>query len=201
MKTNPYLPIAVHGLLFTTLTGSLYAIPTSINGNMSFSGSATTDSSSLLSATKFLSFQELSVGSPSTVSGDYAGTSGATVTMTPFTWNPAGASTPINPLWSFISSGITYSFDLSSLHMDFVSPTVLVLSGLGTAHITGPGTDKLATPGMWNFTGQTLGVSSFTFSSSADVAAKQNVPDGGTTVALLGCGMLGLSLLKLKVSA
>ena len=73
MKTNPYLPIAVHGLLFTTLTGSLYAIPTSINGNMSFSGSATTDSSSLLSATKFLSFQELSVGSPSTVSGDYAG--------------------------------------------------------------------------------------------------------------------------------
>ena len=201
MKTNPYLPIAVHGLLFTALTGSLYAIPTSINGNMSFSGSATTDNSSLLSATKFLSFQELSVGSPSTVSGDYAGTSGATVTMTPFTWNPAGASTPINPLWSFISSGITYSFNLTSLHMDFVSSTALVLSGIGTAFITGPGTDKLPTTGLWNFTGQTLGVSSFTFSSSADVAAKQNLPDGGTTVALLGCGMLGLSLLRRKVSA
>ena len=201
MKTNPYLPIAVHGLLFTALTGSLYAIPTSINGNMSFSGSATTDSSSLLSATKFLSFQELSVGSPSTVSGDYALTSGAAVTMTPFTWNSAGASTPINPLWSFISSGITYSFNLTSLHMDFVSSTALVLSGIGTAFITGPGTDKLPTTGLWNFTGQTLGVSSFTFSSSADVAAKQNLPDGGTTVALLGCGMLGLSLLRRKVSA
>jgi len=122
--------------------------------------------------------------------------------MTPFTWNPAGASTPINPLWSFISSGITYSFNLSSLHMDFVSPTALVLSGLGTAFITGPGTDKLATTGLWNFTGQTLGVSSFTFSSSADVTPPVNrVPDGGTTALLLGCGVLGLGLLKRKVSA
>ena len=116
-------------------------------------------------------------------------------------WNPAGASTPLNPLWSFVSAGKTYSFNLISLHQDFVSSTALVLSGLGTAFITGGGSEKIATTGLWNFTGQTLGVSSFTFSSSADVNAPvTSVPDGGSTAMLLGSGLVGFAWFRRKLA-
>jgi len=172
------------------------AIPTGISGNLSFSGTTTINSSSFVTATKFLSFQDVVVGAPSSLSGDYAGTSGAAVTVTPFTWSPPTASTPLDPLWTFVSGGDTYSFDLSVLHLDYASPTGLLLSGLGTAIITGPGTDRIDTSGTWDFSAQTLGQSSFTFSATTDVPA--SVSDGGSTVLLLGASMFGLAIINRK---
>jgi hypothetical protein len=174
------LSIGVSTLLLTALTGSLQASLTTIDGTISFSGTATTDTSSLLTSTKFTRFQDVVVGSPAALSGDYVSTSGASVTVTPFTWNPPGASTPINPLWTLNSGGDTYSFNLSSLHQDFASPTAMVLSGMGTAFITGPGADKLPTTGLWSLTTQTFGESTFTFSSSSTVSA---VPEPSTFIA------------------
>ena len=175
----------------------LQAVPSPISGDISFSGTATIDSTSFVTATRFTAFQDIFVGAPSALSGDYTGTSGAAVTVTPFIWAPSTASTPINPLWTFVSGGNTYSFDLSVLHVDYASPTGLLLSGLGTAHITGPGVDALDTTGSWNFSAQTLGTASFTFSSSTTAAA-QAVPDGGSSVAMLGGAFLGLGWLKRK---
>ncbi len=174
---------------------SAQAIP--IAGVISFSGTSTIDGTSFVTATKFISFQDVSVGAESALAGDYAGTSGAAVTMTPFTWAPPTASTPINPLWSFMSGGRTYSFDLSVLHQDYASATGLLLSGFGTAHITGPGSDKTDTEGHWNFSAQTLNVATFTFSSTTTVPPP-SVPDGGTTVLLLGGSLCGLALIKRK---
>jgi protein with PEP-CTERM/exosortase system signal len=172
------------------------AIP--ITGAISFSGTATMDGTSFLTATKFTSFQDVDVGAASALSGSYAGTSGAAVTVTPFTWNPPTASTPINPLWAFMSGGNTYSFDLSALHLDFASTTGLLLSGLGTAHITGPGSTFQDTSGSWNFSSQTLGLATFTFSSTTTIA--NNVPDGGSTAILLGGSLLGLCAVGRKAS-
>lgn len=172
------------------------AIPTSIAGIISFSGTATTDTSNFLTATRFSNFEEVFVGSPLAVSGDYSGTSGAAVTMTPFIWNPPNASTPITPLWSFMFDGKTYSFDLSILHVDFASPTGLFLSGMGTAHLTGAGIEKLDTLGNWNFSAQSMGSSTFTFSSTTEVPI--NVPDGGSTVLLLGSGLCAFAFLRGK---
>jgi hypothetical protein len=186
--------------LILTITGfalPLQAIPTQISGAISFSGSTTVDNTSFVTATRFLSFQDVFVGSPSALSGDYVGTSGAAVTVTPFIWSPPTASTPIDPLWTFTSGGNTYSFDLSVLHVDLASPTDLLLSGLGTAHITGPGVDKLDTAGQWNFSAQTLGLANFTFSSTTTIPT-HGVPDGGSTVAMLGTAFLGLSFLSRK---
>ena len=198
MKTNP-LPSKITCLILAIagLTLSAQAIPTPISGAISFSGSASMDGTSFLSATRFTSFQQVFVGAPSTLSGDYAGTSGAGVTMTPFIWNPRDASTPINPLWSFVSSGRTYSFDLSSVVLDFASPTGILLSGLGTAHITGPGSDKLDTSGHWSFSAQTLDLATFT-SPTTSASAPRGVPDGGTMVAMLGGAFLGLGLIRRK---
>ena len=196
--------VAANALIFAAFTGSLQASLTPINGTISFSGTATADGSSLLTATKFTSFQDIVVGSPSSLFGDYLGTSGAAVTMTPFTWNPPGTSTPINPLWIFSSGGDTYSFNLSSLHQDFASPTDLVLSGVGTAFITGPGTEKEATTGLWSFTAQTFGQSTFTFSSST-TAVVSSVPEPSTIVAglfmLIPLGLTGIRIIRNRKTA
>ncbi|MEO7675607.1 MAG: VPDSG-CTERM sorting domain-containing protein, partial [Verrucomicrobiota bacterium] len=134
------------------------------------------------------------VGTPLAVSGDYTGTSGASVTVNPFIWNPPGASTPITPLWTFTTGGKTYSFDLSVLHVDFAAPTGLFLSGIGTAHLTGIGVEKMDTTGSWNFSAQTMGSSTFTFSSTTEVPI--SVPDGGSTMILLGSGLGGIFFLR-----
>lgn len=198
MKTNLTPPkITSIILAITGFALSSQAIPTSISGNLSFSGTSTIDSTSFVTATKFTLFQEVFVGAPAALSGDYVGTSGAEVTVTPFTWSPTTASTPINPLWTFVSGGNTYSFDLSVLHQDYASATGLLLSGLGTAHITGPGVDKLDTTGRWDFSAQTLGVSSFTFSSTTMTPAP-SVPDGGSTAVMMGASLLGLGLIRGK---
>jgi len=172
------------------------AVPTSISGTLSFSGTATTDTANFMTATKFTLFQDVTVGAPSALQGDYLGTSGAAVTVTPFTFNPAGASTPINPLWIFISGGKTYSFDLSVLHEDFASATGILLSGLGTAHITG----ELDTAGLWDFSAQTEGVSTFTFSSTTQVPPPSSVPDGANTALLLGAAFCGIALVQRKMA-
>jgi hypothetical protein len=198
-KTNTTLTAA--SLLLVGLTSSLLAIPSSIEGNISFSGSATTDTTSLSTSTRFLSFREVTVGTPATTSGDYLGTNGSEVTMTPFSWNPTNASIPINPLWTFVSGGNTYSFNLNTMNVDYVSPTALFLSGFGTASISGPGLEKLDTPGLWNFSGQTLGDNSFTFSSSNLVPTPPSrVPDNGMTVTMLGLSLLGFGFLKRKIA-
>lgn len=174
---------------------SVHAIP--IAGNLSLAGTVTMNGTSFLSATKFTSFEDVTVGGASALDGAYVGTSGAAVTVTPFTWSPPTASTPINPLWTFVSGGNIYSFDLSVLHMDYASPTGLLLSGLGTAHITGPGLDYTATTGTWDFSAQTQGLSTFTYSSTT-VITPSSVPDGGSTVALFGASMIGLGLMGRK---
>ena len=176
---------------------SAQAVSIPIAGNISLSGTITMNGSSFVTATAFTSFQDVTVGGGSAVSGAYTGTSGSTVTVTPFTFSPPTASTPLNPLWTFIYNGDTYSFDLSVLHEDYASPTGILLSGLGTALITGPGTQYLPTSGTWNFSSQSQGLTTFTFSSTTIVPA-QTIPDGGATVAMLGASMIGLVMLKRK---
>ncbi len=178
------------------------AVPTPIDGTISFSGSAETDGSSFLTATQFLSFQEVSVGSSLSVSGDYLGTSGADVTVQPFIWDPTTASTPVLDLWWFQYAGNTYSYDLIELQVDYVATDGMVLSGLGVAHITGPNIEKQTTPGIWNFSAQKQGLSTFTFSSSTTVTAPPvGVPDGGSTAAMLGAVLLGLSTITRRNKA
>ena len=183
-------------LAISGLALSSQAVPIPITGSISFAGTTTINGTSFVTATGFTVFQNVTVGASSALSGSYVGTSGAAVTMTPFTWSPPTASTPLNPLWTFVSGGDTYSFNLSVLHVDYASPTGLLLSGIGTAIITGPGLDFLNTTGTWNLSSQTLGESSFTFSSTTSVP--NSVPDGGTTATLLGASLVGLAFVGRK---
>ncbi len=183
-------------LTIASIALNIQAVPIPVTGSISFSGTTTINGTSFVTATEFTSFQDVTVGAPSALSGNYVGTSGAAVTMTPFIWSPPTASTPVNPLWTFVSGGDTYSFDLSVLHVDYASTTGLLLSGSGTAIITGPGLDFLNTTGTWNLSAQTLDLATFTFSSTTSVP--NAVPDGGTTATLLGASVLGLAFIGRK---
>ncbi|MGH9692846.1 MAG: hypothetical protein ACRD5Z_01800 [Bryobacteraceae bacterium] len=157
------------------------AVP--ISGAITFSGSAIFDTGSLATATRVNTFQDVSVMSRD---GDFASFVNVddSVTMAmPWIFSP---STPTPGLWSV--DGFTY--DLASSMVVLQNANFLLIQGTGT--IMGNGFDP--TVGTWSFTSQSPsanGVFSFSAGSNA-------VPDGGTTVALLGCGLLGLGLLHWK---
>ena len=161
------------------------AIP--IVGEVSFAGSYTINNPNLALATAFNSFSGVTVSAGPT--GDYAGLAGSAVTMTPFTFDPFPAG-GIVPLWSIVGSPGT-TFDLLALSVAFESPTALLLTGTGIARKTG----RDNTPGTWILSANTLGTT-FSFSST-----NSSLPDGGTTVALLGMGLVGVEGLRRKLGA
>lgn len=181
-------------LMFCT-AWNVSALPVPIWGLVSMSGTSTMNKKTVGAANQFTSFEDVVVVAPSGLSGDFVGTTGSAVGMTPFMWSPANASLPISPLWSYVSGGKTYSFQLTSLQVDFVSATGLFLSGAGTASITGPGADRIDTPGIWNLSAQGLGSFSSTFSSTTLVGTEP-VADGGTNLMLLGVTCIGFGLLS-----
>ncbi|HYG22130.1 MAG TPA: VPDSG-CTERM sorting domain-containing protein [Verrucomicrobiae bacterium] len=113
----------------------------------------------------------------------------STVLFTDFQFSPVLSPSPVSPLW--VANGIT--FTLSSVSITSQTGTGLTLFGTGT--ISAPGYDL--TSGTW-----TIGVTSpdsVTFSFQSGTAA--GVPDGGTTVMLLGAALSGLGLIRRKMAA
>jgi hypothetical protein len=101
--------------------------------------------------------------------------------------------------WSFNSGGVDdfwtingFHFDLGSSSVTFQSATALAVMGSGMAW--GNGFD--ATPTVWNFSTQSISAdNAFSFSASVAAAPADSVPDGGTTVLLLGAALAGLGLM------
>lgn len=171
-----------------------HAVP--ISGGIAFQGMFELDGG-LGDATAFTSFSNVSVTSGS---GSYAGVPVATpVSYAPqpgdpdggFAFNPLDPS-PLSPLWTFTLAGPTdYSFDLISVSVLVQNDFALVLQGTGTAKITG--FDD--TPGSWNFMSTGFGPTLFEFTNAT------SVPEGGSTVALLGFSLLGMETLRRKFKA
>jgi len=185
MKTpsKTILTILIIGLLSCGLF-SQQAQAGPIVGGISLAGTYVTNTGNLNTATAFTSFPVVLVFS---VSGSYTGVptglSSPVVTMTPFTFNPLNFSTPINPLWTFMFAGNTYSFDLTVLSSRLQpGDNTLTLKGTGTLNITGFD----PTPGDWVFTANQRS-DTFSFSSSNGA-----VPDSGSAVALLGIALAGI---------
>lgn len=98
----------------------------------------------------------------------------------PWVFNP---STPKTPLWT-IAGPQNFSFNLASSTIAFQNQYFLAIKGIGT--LTATGFDP--TPGTWFFTTQGAAAESKFSWSSSTVA----VPDGVTTIALLGGSLLGV---------
>jgi hypothetical protein len=99
---------------------------------------------------------------------------------------------PDVPLWTFSFGGETYSFDLLALTNGHTEAGSMSFSGTGIAHASGVTAfdDTPATVALQG-SGQ-----NFTFSISTSTTTSTGVPDGGTTVGLLGIALVGIAILR-----
>jgi hypothetical protein len=157
-----------------------------ISGAITFAGGAVFDTTSLATATRVNDFQDVTVMSRD---GDFAGFVGVgdSVTMAePWIFTP---STPTPNLWSVDG----FSYDLTSSMVVLQNADFLVIQGTGI--LSGNGFDP--TPGTWSFTSQSPDAGGvFSFSASGGF---QGVPEGGTTLALLGVAFIGVELVRRRV--
>jgi hypothetical protein len=161
------------------------AIP--VTGGISFTGSATIDSSSLSNATAFTGISAVVLGGSQT--GSYASVDPGTVTTwTPFTFSVSS----VTPLWTFTVGSIVYSFDATTVTVVTQDSMFLNIVGEGLARITGMDD----TVGTWSITA-TGGTSTFIFGAeSVTPPESPGVPDSGVTAILLGMALSGLALLR-----
>jgi hypothetical protein len=133
---------------------------------------------------------------------DYGGLSDTTTAdFTDLTFGAVGTTgaLPMSLLWTFDDGGLTYEFWLTSVTTNGVigggSTIARVVGGQGLARIYGPGSDFDDTDGFWQVSTSGRG-STISFSSYAEA-----VPDGGTTMALLGLALIGLDAARRKLNS
>ena len=177
--------ILIAGALLST---SAQAVP--VAGNITFKGGATLDTGDVATANAVSTWLNPAVQS---ADGSYSGIAVYTaVTMgTPWVFDPGG---PRLGLWSV--GGFT--FNLTSSTIVHQSATGILVSGVGT--VSAAGFDN--TNASWNFSTQSPGAGQppvFSFSAASGSPGGgpgTNVPDGGTTAALLGASLLALGALR-----
>jgi hypothetical protein len=116
---------------------------------------------------------------------DYVGIANGTTATFASPIAVATPSLPINPLWTVVYNGITYTFEATTESVNYIeigSPS-LVVSGMGIASATGYTSEA----GTWDIdvTG-----------SAATVSFQSNalVPDTGTTALLILLGAAGIAI-------
>jgi hypothetical protein len=184
MKYTLALLSAVIGLAMSQVQAA------SITGTLQLGGAVRFDTNSLATATTVnIWFDDQAHPGHSTVqdgnTGDFTSIASGTQADMHNGWvfNP---STPTPALWSV--GGFT--FDLLSSTIVVQNSSVLAITGTGT--VSGNGFD--ATSMDWAFTTQSAGgINHLIFSFSANGTA---VPDGGTTIMLLGSGLTALGIAR-----
>ncbi len=190
---NSLLKIASVATVAFALAQSLQANP--ITGTIGFTGRVVLDTDSAATATQVSSWVNPTVNGTSGSFTSVANGTAATITQ-PWSFN-TGLMTSF---WS--AGGFTFDLAGSSITSQGGNPgTTAYLNVSGYGLVSGNGYE--ATTMIWNFSSQDpkiAGVNdnadSFTFSAS-NIA----VPDGASTIALLGFALTGASMLRKKFVA
>jgi hypothetical protein len=171
----------------TAIPLQLHAVP--ITGNIGFDGTAQLNSTSEQTATEVVSWISTKVGKSS---GAFAGIAPGTLVAlaSPWTFN----SGPLNNFWTV--GGFTYNLISSSIFSQ--DGMFLNVNLAGT--VTGNGFDPTAFNGTFQVAnpsadGATLFTERLSFANNA-----VGVPDGASTVMLLGFACLGLGWFRHKFS-
>ena len=178
------------------LSATVQAIP--ITGTITFKGGVSLDTASAGTATK--------------VTGWFGAGPGPTVLLSSLS---AGAVAPLTAVtfaapWSFVSGPIAGFWSVGGYTFDLTSSAIFSQGGFpATVSVTGLGVLKHAgftdTAGTWAFSTQDPSTSvpgappEFSFSAASGTIS--TLPDGGTTVTLLGAAFSGLALFRRKLAA
>jgi hypothetical protein len=200
MKKISLVTLSAICLVTLATLPSVNAIP--ITGSISFDGGPiTTDTGNLFDANAIASFGSMTTSSVTPGSGSYAGIpfSTAVTTTNGFTFNPNLSPNPVL-VWSFDFGGLTYSFNLSNITFvdqgtDMFGNQFLTILGTGLLGITG----YEDTFGDYVLTAnETMGVFSF---SAGNSALGQAVPEGGTTIVMLGGVLVAFGAIRRRMHA
>jgi len=189
--------VALAGLGF-----AVQAIP--ITGVINFQGGTVTlNTPSITTSTAITSFggsTAVATAPGVAPTGSFVGTEGAAVTFVPsgFIFSPILDPNPVSPLWTFTLNGLTYSFDLYTVASSLGVGPSLNLAGTGILSITGSDSAYEATAGTWTFSTTGTGPTTFGFVAGSDPPA---IPDGGTTVLLLGAVLAVVGFMRKGVTA
>jgi PEP-CTERM motif len=190
--------ISAPGLATMLALGAVQAQSVPITGGLSFGGAATPTPGSDWDAATGVNFAtpvDCDGGGMGTAlcnatvtllsqSGSYASVAnGQAVVFQDFDFLPAFVAN--NPLWTFEAGGLTYSFSMNSVSVLNSDPNDDQLGLFGTGVVSITGFDP--TPGDWNFTAQSAGGVTFSFSASTSA-----IPEPGSLL-LLGLGLTGLA--------
>jgi hypothetical protein len=185
MKNKFVNKIAAALTAVVCLTGVAHATP--ITGNIGFSGAVDLNSTTANSATAATAWFNTVAASPS---GSFVGlvANGAAVSMagaTPWSFNSGALAN----FWSV--DGFTFNLASSSIYSQVGGFLDVLLAGT----VTGNG----FTPTAFNGSFQVADPASGGPQTFTERLSFNSVPDGGTTVVLLGLGLLGLGLFRKKM--
>jgi VPDSG-CTERM motif len=200
MKKNANAVVAILAVALVgcgVLCEQAQAVP--ITGSIQFMGSATPSGASPGTpvTVHFTNPSWHTIGTTG-VYGTLAIPNGTAATFSDFSFTGDGLSAAlsagVSPLWTFTLGTTIFSFDLMKLSNGHTEPGSMSFTGTGTAHITGFD-DTLATIGFQG-AGQNF---NFQFSSST-TTSRGNVPETGTTIALLAIGLAGIVMLRRQLN-
>lgn len=200
MKKSKLAIIGVAALSLGLATG-VQAVP--INGSIQFAGGATLNGSGTKGvgdATAFTGFSSLGVLTASGTYGQILANGVNSVSFDTFSFGGGILSpSPLQYLWTVVdNSGNTYTFEATDAMI--VTQSFDSQTGISFLNITGSGYAFLngadQTAGTWSITdtGTTPTQATFTFGAST------TVPDGGTTVMLLGGTLFLIVILRRKLA-
>ena len=190
------------------MTISARADATPITGGVTFSGVVfptgfmTTDSINVVNEVASVTCAEMGVcdGSYAPLNLNFVNGTTLTATYNDFTFDPLPVG-GYNPLWSFNYGGTAYAFNLLNITSIERSGYDILLQGTGLATISGY-EDTAAT---WSFSADATNRFRFSATTNAgtDVAPTTPVavPDAGQTGLLLGMAVVGLAVVRKRVSS
>lgn len=206
MKSKPFKLLIV--LAVAAFVGGNVAVQAQISGDISFNGTFGLNAG-LPSATAIDSYSGLALGTTSQTgsfssmnSGAYSGLGFNTFTFGGNGGTTLGGAAASSYLWTVTdqSGNVWELFSTTAITVDETSG-LLYITGSGDIEeeVDGVGGFVNVTPGVWSLTSQSVvgDTATLTFSATSGTTA---VPDGGTTVLLLGAALTGLAAIKRYLS-
>lgn len=196
MKNNIMIIVGAAAIMALAQTSQA----TSITGAIGFAGNANLNTGSTSSATTVVSWSGSTTANP-VVQSDSGSIAGVIAPNTQIVFSAPlnfTSSSVITPFWNVLGTPSINFQLLSSTYVRGVLGGNPYVAISGTGILSAPNFD----PTTWNFSVTFQDPSTvpanqtFTFSAS-----QQSVPDGGTTVMLLGAALSGMALIKRKFMA